>query len=235
MKSCWRLTISALIVLTCLATTVEAETRYISDQLVISLRERPQNGAPSLTYLKTDMAVEILEEDGEYTKVQTEAGEIGYIKQNYLTTTTPRSAIIKQLQRERDRLAAKAGEMQQQVTAATSKSNQSQQELTTQLKASKAQAGELQKELQETQATLTQTTRAYQTLQKDTKEVVEISKERDQLRKTNQELTTTVTDLEKEVEGLALTGIIKWFLAGAGVLFVGWVIGKSSGRRRSKF
>lgn len=234
MKSCWRLTISALIVLTCLATTVEAETRYISDQLVISLREKPQDGAQSITYLKSDMAVEILEEAGEYIKVQTEAGEIGYIKQNYLTTTTPRSAIIKQLQRERDRLAAKAGEMQQQLTTATAKSNQSQQELATQLKASNARVGELQEELQEAQATLTQTTQAYQALQNDAKEVVGITNERDQLRMTNQELTNTVTKLEDEVEGLAMTGIIKWFLAGAGVLVFGWLIGKSSGRRRSR-
>jgi len=234
MKNCWCIAISALVVLTCLATTVEAETRYISDQLVISLREKPQNGAQSITYLKTDMAVEILEEDGEYIKVQTEAGEIGYIKQNYLTTTTPRSAVIKQLQQERDRLAAKAEEMQQQLTTATSKSNQSQQELATQLQASRTQVGELQKELQETQATLTETTQAYQALQKNAKEVVEITNERDQLRMTNQELITTVTDLEDEVEGLAMTGIIKWFLAGAGVLVFGWLIGKSSGRRRSR-
>ena len=81
--------------------TANAETRYISDQLVVSLREQPQKGAQSITYLKTDMAVEVLEEDGEYIKVQTEAGEVGYIKQNYLTTKTPRSAIIKQLQQER--------------------------------------------------------------------------------------------------------------------------------------
>lgn len=235
MKNCWRFAISTLIVLICLVTTVEAETRYISDQLVVSLREQPQKGAQSITYLKTDTAVEILEEDGEYIKVQTKAGEIGYIKQNYLTTKTPSSVIIKQLQRERDRLAAKAGEMQQQVTAATSKSSQSQQELATQLKASKAQVSELQKGLQETQTVLTQTTQAYQTLQKNAKEVVEITKERDQLRKANQELIAAVTELEDEVEGLAMTGIIKWFLAGAGVLFFGWIIGKSSGGRRSRF
>ena len=82
MKNCWRFAIPTLIVLTCLAATVEAETRYISDQLVVSLREQPQKGAQLITYLKTGMAVEILEEDGEYIKVQTEAGEIGYIKQN---------------------------------------------------------------------------------------------------------------------------------------------------------
>jgi len=235
MKNCWRFAISILIVLTCMATTVEAKTRYISDQLVVSLRDQPQKGAQSITYLRSDMAVEILEEDGEYIKVQTEAGEIGYIKQKYLTAKTPNSAIIKQLQRERDRLAVKAGEMQQQVSTATSQSNQSQQELATQLKASKAQASELLKKLQETQTALAQTTQAYNALQKDAKEVVEITNERDQLRNTNQELIATITDLEGEVEDLTMTGIIKWFLAGAGVLFFGWIIGKSSGRRRSRF
>ena len=73
-------------------------------------------------------------------------------------------------------------------------------------------------------------------MQKDAKNVVNISEERNQLREANQELTIAVTSLEDEVEGLAMTGIIKWFLAGGGVLLLGWIIGKlSGGRRRSRF
>ena len=236
MKICLHHVVSVLIVMTCWTASAGAETRYISDQLVVSLREQPQSGAQPITHLKTDMAVEILEESGAYIKVQTEAGEIGYIKQNYLTATTPKSAIIKQLQRERDRLADKVSGMQQQLSATSSQREKSQQELATQLTESQKQINELQKKLDASQAILTRTSQDYQTLQKDAKAVVEITQERDQLRETNQELTTTVTDLEGEVEDLTMTGIIKWFLAGAGVLVLGWLIGKFSGnRRRSRF
>jgi SH3 domain protein len=236
MKRCWHLAVSALIVMTFWAAIAGAETRYVSDQLVVALREQPRQSAPSITYLKTDMAVKILEETGAYVKVQTKAGETGYIKQNYLTPNTPKSVIIKQLQRERDRLANKIEEMQRQVTTAASQGDKSQQELSAQLAASNKQVSALKKELEVSQATLTQTNRAYQTLQKDAKDVVNISEERKQLREANQELTIAVTNLEDEVESLAMTGIIKWFLAGGGVLFLGWIIGKlSSGRRRSRF
>ncbi len=236
MKNCWRLAISALIVTTFWAAIAGAETRYVSDQLVVALREQPRQSAQSITYLKTDMTVKVLEEIGEYIKVQTEAGEIGYIKQNYLTQKTPKATIIKQLQRERDRLANKIEEMQRQAATATSRGDKSQQESSSQLAESNKQVSALQKELAVSQATLTQTTRAYQTLQKDAKDVVNISEERNRLRKTNQELTIVITSLEDEVEGLAMAGIIKWFLAGGGVLFLGWIIGKLSGsRRRSRF
>jgi len=240
MKNFCCFTVSVLIGLICWVAVAGAETLYISDQLVVSLREQPQAGAQSVTHLKTDMAVNTLEEAGEYIKVQTKAGEIGYIKRNYLTADTPKAEVVKQLQRERDRLTAKAVELQQQVeqqvATATSQRQESQQELATQLTESQKQVNELQEKLKESQATLTRTSQDYQALQKDAKAVVEIAQERDQLRATNQELSSAVVDLESEVEGLTMTGIIKWFLAGAGVLALGWLIGKFSGnRRRSRF
>ncbi len=233
MKNCWRLAGATLIVLTCWTATAWAETRYISDQLVVSLREQPQNNAPSITYLRTDMPVEVLEQTGDFFKVRTEAGETGYIKPSYLTPKTPKSVIISQLQKDRNRLSSKAEDLKQQVKAATAQSGKSQQELANQLTKIRKQASELQTKLVASQAALTKTSNDYQTLQKEAKNVVAITKQRDQLRTTNQELTTTVANLEKESDSLLISGSIKWFLAGAGVLFFGWMIGKmSSGRRR---
>jgi SH3 domain protein len=232
MKNFWRVAVPTLIVLACLATTGWAETRYISDQLIVSLREQPQNGAPSITYLRSDMPVEVLEESGDYIKVRTKAGETGYIKENYLTTQTPKSVLIKQLQRERNRLADKAKKLQDQSANATSESSKSQQELTVKLKALRGEVSALQKSLEKSQSTLAGTSKKYQALQEDAKNVVEITRERDQLRITNQELTASIAKLDEEVSELTMTGVIKWFLAGAGVLFLGWIIGKASGSRR---
>lgn len=234
MKNCWRLAISTLLVLTCWTANSWAETRYISDQLVVSLREQPKNNAELITYLKTDMSVEVIEEAGDYIKVKTKAGEIGYIKQHYLTDKTPKTTIIKRLQRERDQLADKAGAMKQQVASATSQGDKAQQELATQLAEASKQVTDLQNKLNKSQAELQQTSKSYQTLQSDAKNVVAITKERDQLRETNQELNAVVTELEEEVKDLTMTGAIKWFLAGGGILFFGWLIGKMSGSSRRR-
>jgi SH3 domain protein len=236
MKNCWRIAGSVLVVLSFWAAAALAETRYISDQLIVSLREKPQGGAQSITYLKTDTPVEVLEETGDFLKVKTQAGETGYIQKNYLTAETPRSVTIKQLQQERDRLTDKVEELKRQIATAASRGDQSQQELVAQLTESNEQASQLQKSLEESQAALTRTSQEFQTLQNDAKEVVTITSERDQLRQTNQELTTAVAKLEQEVKDLTVSGLIKWFLAGAAVLLIGWIIGKySGGRRRSRF
>ena len=66
MKTSWRLTSSILLILLCSISTSWAETRYVSDLIVVSLREQPQNSAPTITYLRTDTAVEVLEETGIY-------------------------------------------------------------------------------------------------------------------------------------------------------------------------
>ena len=236
MKTSWLLTSSILLILLCSISTSWAEMRYISDQLVVSLREQPQNSAPSITYLRTDTAVEVLEETGEYIKARTKEGEVGYILQKYLTATTPKPVIINKLQTERDQLASKIEEIRQQAASTTSQSSKSQQELALQLIDLRENNSALQEKWKQSQAEFKQTRQDYQALQNDAKEVIAITAERDQLRKTNQELSTKNIALDKEMGSLTRTSVIKWFLAGAGVLFFGWIIGKASGnRRRSSF
>jgi SH3 domain protein len=107
--------------------------------------------------------------------------------------------------------------------------------LTEQLAESNRQLGALQQDLEECQTALIRTRQEFQALQSDASEVVAIAKERDQLRKTNQELATAVTELEEKVKDLTISGLIKWFLAGAGVLLLGWIFGRfAGGRRRSR-
>ncbi len=108
MKISWRLTCSILIMLLCSVSTCWAETRYVSDQLVVSLREKPNDSSAPVIYLKTDTAVEVLEEVGEFIKARTKEGEVGYIQERYLTAATPKPAIIEKLQKERDRSPRKS-------------------------------------------------------------------------------------------------------------------------------
>ncbi|MGK2907350.1 MAG: SH3 domain-containing protein [Desulfuromonadales bacterium] len=236
MKNCWQIAGPVLIILTFWAATAGAEARYVSDQLIVSLREKPQTSAQSITYLKTDTPVEFLEDAGIFIKVRTEAGEIGYIQKDYLTAKTPKTLIIRQLQQERDRLADQVKAMTKQLSLATSRGDQTQQELVKQLAESSAQVSELERNLEENQVALTKTSQEYQALQRDTKDVVATTNERDLLRQTNQELTATVADLKVKVKDLTMSGLIKWFLAGAGVLLIGWILGRyAGGRRRARF
>lgn len=67
--------------------------------------------------------------------------------------------------------------------------------------------------------------------------MIEIIENNDRLEKENKALARNLALLENESGQIFRTGMIKWFLAGFGVIFLGWLLGRSvSGknpRRRS--
>ncbi|MDP1465893.1 SH3 domain-containing protein, partial [Klebsiella pneumoniae] len=61
----------AFLVLLALPLAAAAETRYVSDQLVVTLRQQPADQAEVITTLRTDTPLEILADQGRYLLVQT--------------------------------------------------------------------------------------------------------------------------------------------------------------------
>jgi len=72
----------------------------------------------------------------------------------------------------------------------------------------------------------------FDDLQNASENVVAIVNARESLQKENDRLSDELNSLREDNSFLLKTFFIKWFLAGAGVLFVGWLIGKSSRRKR---
>ena len=101
---------SLLILLSAQVGTAQAERRYVSDTLIITLREAPNSDGRALRTLRTGAPVEVLEESGRYLRVQTEAGEEGWVADQYITPETPKSIIIAQLKDEMNRLRGKIKE-----------------------------------------------------------------------------------------------------------------------------
>ena len=75
MLSCQRISIVGFMVLFFCTAHAWAETRYIADQLVVSLRAQPQSNAETIVYLRTDTPVEVIDVGEEYVQVKTENGE----------------------------------------------------------------------------------------------------------------------------------------------------------------
>ena len=101
---------SLLILLSAQVGTAQAERRYVSDTLIITLREAPNSDGRALRTLRTGAPVEVLEESGRYLRVQTEAGEEGWVVEQYITPETPKLIIIAQLKDEMNRLREKIKE-----------------------------------------------------------------------------------------------------------------------------
>jgi SH3 domain protein len=209
-----------------------AATSYVTDRLVVSLRERPQDNAEVITYLKTDDALELLEDLGEFAKVQTPTGEVGYVQQQYLTDAPPKIETIQRLQNKSDHLAARVKDLEERAAMSTSQIEQDRQRLSTELQVVREEAAELQKQFEQSQAELNKVSKDYQTLLRDSENVLAMSTERDHLQQESQELQTRLADIEEDRDALLKKGAIKWFLTGSGVLLLGWIIGKMSGSRR---
>ena len=93
-----------VVLLSALVGTAQADKRYVSDSLVLTLREAPNSDGRILGTVRTGDPVEVLEESGRYLRVQTEAGEQGWVAEQYITAETPKPMIIAQLRDELDRL-----------------------------------------------------------------------------------------------------------------------------------
>ena len=211
-----------------------SEPRYISDQLIVSLRLEPNNRSEVLTYLKTDTKVEVIGEDGEYFKVRTKDSGVGYIQKTYLKKDTPKSLLIKQLSAENKTLKKRIDTLDQQLEATSSKGDTEQSKLSRALAEEKRLAEQFQKELEVTTSRLDKINNDYETLKKDASDVVEIKKERDQLQSRVQILSTEMAEIKEDKYSLQKSQAIRWFLAGAGVLIVGWLIGRTASSRRRK-
>ena len=232
MLSYQRITMVVFVSLLCNVTAAWAETRYISDQLVVSLREQPQNGSETIVYLKTDTPVEVLEVGEQYIHVKTTNGEVGYIQKSYLTEKTPKATVISRLTRENEGLKERVQELEKQYREAFSKGDEAQKKILSELEDARLQIAKLDKALLKSETELAERTQAYETLKKNAENIIDITAERDQLRLSHEELTTAVTNLDEERKELLKKETIQWFLTGAGVLFLGWVIGKFSRSRR---
>lgn len=83
-----------------------AETRYVSDFLVINLKDNLEKPYQVVAKVKSNDPLIILEENDTYAKVETEGKQVGWIAKQYLTATLPKNLVIEQLRKEIEDLRA---------------------------------------------------------------------------------------------------------------------------------
>ncbi len=215
-----------------IAGTSVAETVYVGDRLVVTLREIPEDAAPTIDTLKSDDALELLEEGDVYYRVRTVDGAEGYIKKQYLTRERPKSLIIADLERQLAQQKKVVADIKASLTGKEADIRQANDALKASVEELQAKLADSTKELEAVRRELAEARKDYETLQKDSGDVVSIVKAREALQKENDRLTDELNTMREDNIYLLTTFYIKWFLAGAGVMFVGWLIGKSSRRKR---
>ncbi|PLY03381.1 MAG: TIGR04211 family SH3 domain-containing protein [Desulfuromonas sp.] len=216
-----------------------AETIYVGDRLVVGIRATPEAAAPSIGNLTSDDPVELLEEGDVFFLVRTEDGTEGYIKKQYLTRSRPKNLIIADLEKKLAREKKALADLKASMSSSESDLEKNQAKLNATIEQLQQQLAEQEKELTERakgaenlKQDLAEARKKFNNLKKDSEDVISIVNERERLKQENAGLTDELNSLREENAYLLRSGVIKWFLAGAGVLFIGWMIGKSSRRKR---
>lgn len=213
----------------------DADTRYVGDQLIITLRQGKSTQHKILKTLETGTPVEVLEEDESYLKVKTSDGTEGYVLRQYISSSPPKSQRIDELEMEKSTLLKKIQALENARDSLETKYNLIQDKYDREVSEISAQSSDIALELEQALNNESSMAEKYNTLLAQSENVVEIAAERDRLLLENKNLAAEIKNLQKTTEKMADSRMIKWFLAGGGVFLFGWIIGKISRKKRSRF
>lgn len=198
-----------------------AATIYVSDQFTVPLRR-----GPSTTYkilhagLPSGTALEVLSEDtaAGFTQVRMANGTEGWIPTQYLS----------QQPVARERLAA-ADRRVESLEAQLKSLRDTYQETRGARAQSEGRASDLSKQTEKLQTELAEIRRVSATS-------IANYEENKQLKASNEALQTQVTQLTERVRQLERNVMLRWMLAGAGLVLLGLILGswiKSRPKRSS--
>ncbi len=193
-------------------TPVWAKSMYVTDSIKITFRNGPSIRHKVLAMLKSGEEVEVLEELNSWTKVRLKDGKEGYVLSHYLSPNIPKSFIINSLQNKVRYLQ----EQLQKLTQVKERLEASNSELKTNLELKERRLAKVEKE--------------YNDLKSGSANYIETKQAKDQLETENKRLKVQLATLLKRNKKLEKKDDRLWFLSGAGVLLVGWVLGLILGR-----
>jgi SH3 domain protein len=201
------------------STVVQAETMYVYDIIKITVRTRPGVNNKIVAMIKSGERVELLkpeEPEKDWSLVRITNGKEGWVLSRFLTPKEPDGLVLDRLEKEYNLLKNQAVSMIEE-NKVYKKENE---KLNSELKTNK----EISKKIKS----------SYETLKKESAEFLELKSNYEKTSSKLIEHTKKAKKLEEELTKLLLHQNIKWFLSGAGVLLLGFVIGFSTKRQRRR-
>jgi len=198
------------------STPVFADSKYISDDMKITLRTGPGNDRKIISMLGVGKKVEVLELGDEWTLVRLNNGKEGWVISRFLTDEIPSDIELKILKSKHEDLMADALKMKEENSLLKAENKKLNTEFTV-----------ITKKLQNT-------SKDYEALKRDSKEFLKLQSKFKESSSKLAEQTKKAEKFEDELTKLLWNQNIKWFLSGAGVLILGFIIGFSTKRQRRR-
>lgn len=201
-----------------MATIVFAQdtVNYVANNSKVMVRRGPSTKNKIVKILPVNVPVTVLEQGKDWTRIRTTDGVEGFMVSRFLTADMPASMVLEDLQKSYDTLKRQTAEPMQEIEALTTKNSQLTKSVADQKAAYKVLEGK------------------YKTLSHRSQNVLKLQEDYDAVKKQLTEAVSQVNALKVERDNLKLSQRIRWFLAGAGVLILGLIIGYSAKRKRSR-
>ena len=212
-----RFRLLGLVLLLCLiSASVYGETMYVSDVLKLTLRTGPSIENKIISVIESGQMMEVIKFGDEWSQVRLPNGKEGWVLSRYLTTNETHNIKLERLEAMHNNLTIQAAELLEENNRL------------------KAENTRLSTEFNAGQKELVQTKADYEALKTEAAEFLTVKANYNRAASQLAEQTARVNQLEEELSSLEMNTYIKWFLAGSGVLIVGFLIGFSTKRQRRR-
>ena len=204
------------ILLFLLSTPILAETMYVSDVLKLTVRTGKGQDYKIISVIQSGQTVEVLQPEGKWAFVRLHDGKEGWVLTRYLTNKITNNVKLQWLQKKHKTLTIQATTLLEENT----KFKKEKKELDSMLKKAEKSVEELNT--------------SYETLKTESADYIKLKSKYTKTASQLAEYTEKSELLEKELTKLEFGRTIRWFLAGAGVLLLGFLIGFATKRQRRR-
>jgi SH3 domain protein len=196
------------------ATPVLANNKYINDKMKITMRTGPGNDRKIISLLRIGDKVEVVQPGDGWTLIRLANGKEGWVISRFLTDKIPSNVELNLLKGKYQALINNAAKMKEENSLL------------------KEENEKLNTEFVEIRKKLEKTTDDYNTLKTESKDFFKLQSKFKESSSKLAEETKKAKKFEDELTKLLWNQNIKWFLSGAGVLILGFIIGLSTKRKR---
>ena len=204
------------IVLMCFSANGLAESMYVTDLLKLTLRSGPSTEHKILSVVESGYQVEMLEPGEDWSLVRIADGKEGYVLTRYLVPEPTHNVRLEKLQTKHKALVQQAATLLEENTRFRNES-----------KKLKATSDGNEKALKKLNT-------EYDKLKAGSAEYIELKEKYKTVNGQLAEQTKRAAALDEELRAIEINQYIKWFLAGSGVLLVGFIVGYSARRQRRR-
>ena len=190
---------------------------YVSDTaLEAVLRNGPGSGNQVISMVPAGTRIHLISEEDKWAEVTLEDGRTGWMLKKYLSDQPPWRIVAEKLASENKALQAQMAQMKR-----------GKQDLSD-------ETAKLKKDFETAQRELQSLRHEYETLKKGAAEYLGLKSSFDKLTTDANQVREQLTEVQQGYDTLKFSTNIHWFLSGAGVLVVGWLLGLVMSRTRRR-